>query len=490
MGLFFLGDWTVWAAAAAVVYGFTLCLIPAALLSRQSSSSGKVAWILAIVQLPVLGGLLYLVFGVDREKKYAAAKTEADAALTGLLPDRDEEDPGDAPEALRAVWDLAGELAGHPAAGGNAVHIEPDPRAALGAMVEAVEAAENTVCAQFYTLRDDRIGDRFAGALTAAARRGVEVRLLYDRFGSLKLSDAFLNPLKNVGGRAVPFQPRGNGLLDRLRLNLRDHRKILVVDGGRAFCGGVNVGDEYMSEVEAAAPWRDTMAELRGPAAGRLTRVFAQDWLYMTGEELADERFYDDPRRPRRRPATTGWRTSRCGSWTTARTAATGCTRASTPPPSTPPGSRSTLGTGYFVPTAAVDRALQCAARRGVRVRVIHGGPGSPALTRWAARWAYSDLLDAGVEVYERREGTYHVKALCVDGRLGLLGSPNCDARSFRLNFECSLLSLDERFAGVLADQFAADLPTADRIDEGDYRDRPATRKLGEAAAHLFSPVL
>ena len=250
------------------------------------------------MQVPVLGGLFYLVFGAGREKKYAEAKRRADAELEGLLPDRDEEDPGDCPPALREVWDLAGALAGHPAAGANAVHIESDARAALGAVLDAIDAAERTVCAQFYTLRNDEIGNRFVAALTRAAERGVEVRLLFDRFGSIKLFDSFLDPLEAAGGRVVPFQPRGNGLLDRARLNLRNHRKIVVVDAGRGFCGGVNVGDEYMNRVPACAPWRDTLAEVRGPAAGRLTRVFAQDWLYMTGERLADERFYQAPDGP------------------------------------------------------------------------------------------------------------------------------------------------------------------------------------------------
>ena len=489
MGLFFLGEWTWYAAAAAGLYGLTLCLIPAALLSRQSSASGKAAWVLAIVQLPILGGLLYLVFAAGPEKKYAAAKRRANDELAGLLPDRDEEDPGDCPPALRAAWDLAGELAGEPAAGGNAVQIEPDARAAIGAMLAAIDAAERTVCAQFYTLRDDAIGDRFVAALARAAGRGVEVRLLFDRFGSIKLFDSFLDPLKKAGGRAVPFQPRGSGVLDRLRLNLRNHRKILVVDGGRGFCGGVNVGDEYMNDVPACAPWRDTLAEVRGPAAGRLARVFAQDWLYMTGEQLADEKFYDAPPSPA--ASGPGWAEN-----VVLRILDDGPDRRDRAHESVfcaaVHAARKTVdvSTGYFVPTDPVDRALQCAARRGVRVRVIHGGPGSPAATRWAARWGYAGLLDAGVEIHERREGVFHAKTLAVDGRLGLLGSPNCDARSFRLNFECSLLSLDPRFAGALADQFQDDLKTTALVDPAAYPDRPVLRKLGEAAAAVFSPVL
>ena len=489
MGLFFLGDWTVWAAALAGLYGLTLCLIPAALLSRQSSASGKVAWILAIVQVPVLGGLFYLVFGAGREKKYAGAKRRADAELEGLLPDRDEEDPGDCPPALREVWDLAGALAGHPAAGGNAVHVEPDARAALETVLDAIDAAERTVCIQFYTFRDDEIGNRFVAALAHAAERGVEVRLMFDRFGSIKAFDSFLDPLKRAGGQVTPFQPRGNGLLDRLRLNLRNHRKIVVVDAGRGFCGGVNVGDEYLNRVPACAPWRDTLAEVRGPAAGRLTRVFAQDWLYMTGERLADERFYQAPDGPAAPGG--GWLANvvlrvlddgpdrRDRAHESVFCAAVHAARESVD-----------LCTGYFVPTDPVGRALQCAARRDVRVRVLHGGPGAPVLTRWASRWIYADLLDAGIEIHERREGVMHAKTLSVDGRLGLLGSPNCDPRSFHLNFECSLLSLDARFAGVLADQFGNDLPTADRVDPAAYQDRPAARKLGEAAAALFTPVL
>ena len=487
-------EWSVWGATFAGLYALTLALIPAVLLSRSSRPSGKVAWILAILGLPVLGGLFYAVFGAGREEKYAAAKRRADAELTGLLPDRDEEDPGDAPPGLLRVWELAGVLAGHPAAGGNAVRIMADSRAALERLVDAVDAAERTVCVQFYTFRPDGIGGRVRDALARAAGRGAEVRLLFDRFGSIGLTDRFLKPLREAGGRAEPFQPRGNGVVDRLRLNLRNHRKIAVLDGGRAFCGGVNVGDEYMNDDPATAPWRDTLAEVRGPAAGRLARVFAQDWLYVTGERLLDRRYYEAPGGPRPSgpdPPDDAWlenvvlrvlddgpdRRDRAHEsvFCAAIHAATDAVE---------------LSTGYFVPTDPVDRALQCAARRGVRVRVLHGGPGSPVVTRWAARWGYAGLLDAGVEIYERRDGTLHAKALVVDGRFALLGSPNCDPRSLRLNFEASLVSLDDRFAAVLARQFSDDLPTADRVPAAGWEDRPVPRKLGESAAALFAPVL
>ena len=485
-----MGDWSIWSAIFGGIYVLTWGLIPAALLSRSSRPSGKVAWILAILALPIFGGLLYLVFAAGREEKYAKAKRDADAELMGLLPDRDEEDPGDAPAGLKQAWDLAGELAGHPAAGGNAIHVEPDAAAALDRVIDAVNAADSFVAMQWYIFRSDETGVRMRDALAAAAARGAEVRLLFDRFGSIGLTRGFLKPLTDAGGRAVPFQPRGNGLLDRLRLNLRNHRKIVVIDGATAFCGGVNVGDEYMSEDPGTAPWRDTLAEVRGPAAGRLMRVFAQDWLYAAGERLLEPRYY---RAPDENPDPPG------DDWLAGvvlRVLDDGPDRRDRATESVyaaaihAAADAVDLSTGYFVPTDAVGRALQCAALRGVRVRVLHGGPGSPLVTRLAARWQYADLLDAGVEIYERREGTLHAKTLVVDDRFSLLGSANCDPRSMRLNFEASLVSLDERLAGVLAGQFENDLPTTDRVPAEGWEDRPVFRKLGQSAAALFAPVL
>ena len=480
---------TEWLWAAAALYAVSLGLVPRVLLSRSSQPSGKVAWLLTIAFVPAVGGLLYLVFAAGRDEVFAAAKRDANDELTGLLPDPDEEDPGDAPPALRAVWDLAGELAGQPAAGGNAVRVFADAAEGLHRVVAAVEGAERSVSVLFYIYRSDEIGTRLRDAMTAAAKRGVAVRLLFDRFGSLGLTRAFLRPLTDAGGRAEPFQPRGNGVADRLRLNLRNHRKIVVVDGAVGFTGGANVGDEYLSRDPATAPWRDTVAEVRGPAAGRLMRVFAQDWLYAAGERLADPALYgggaagadvgdewtedvvlrvlDDG--PDRRD-----RAHECVFAAAIHAAA----------------ETVDLSTGYFLPTAAIDRALQCAARRGVRVRVLHGGPGSPTLTRHAARWGYADLLDAGVRIHERRAGTLHAKTLTVDDRFSLIGTANCDPRSMRLNFEVSLVGLDARLAGVLTAQFAADLPTADRVDPAAHAARPAGRKLGEAACALFAPVL
>ncbi len=385
-------------------------------------------------------------------------------------------------------------LAGHPAAGGNSVRVFDDAARAIDRLIEAIDAAERSVSMEFYTFRGDATGARVRDSLARAASRGVAVRLLFDRFGSLGLTNRFLAPLTAAGGQTRPFEPRANGLLDRLRLNMRNHRKIVVIDGAIGFTGGVNVGNEYVSADPGTAPWRDTFVEVRGPAAGRLQRVFAQDWLYIVREALTDPHLYhgqsltgtlgpapdgpdwhvdvvlrvldDGPDRRDRAHESVF-----CAAIHAARTSVE-------------------LGTGYFVPTEPIDRALQCAARRGVRVRVLHGGPGSPFATRWAARYQYADLMDSGVEMYERAAGTYHAKALTVDDRFTLVGSTNCDTRSFRLNFEVSFISLDERLARTLAGQFDADLANALRIAPEGWRDRPLSKRLAEAGASLFNPVL
>ncbi|QDT18101.1 putative cardiolipin synthase YwiE [Alienimonas californiensis] len=485
-----MADHVTWASIPLGLWFLSLGLIPVVLLSRSSQPSGKVAWALSIAGVPVLGGLLYLVFSAGRERKYAAAKRRADSKLRDLLTDPDEEDPGDAPESLRQVWELSGVLAGQPAAGGNAVRSYADAAAAIDRLVEAIEAAERSVSMEFYTFRSDDTGARVRDALARAAARGVEVRLLYDRFGSLGLTKRFLRPLTDAGGQAETFAPRANGLVDRLRLNMRNHRKIVVVDGAIGFTGGVNVGDEYMSRDPGTAPWRDTLVEVFGPAAGRLQRVFAQDWFYIVGEALTEPQLYhgfeDVPA-----PEGDEWLRD-----VVLRVLADGPDRRDRAHESVYSAAihaaRETieLSTGYFVPTEPVDRALQCAARRGVRVRVMHGGPGSPWATRWAARWQYADLMDSGVEIYERLAGTYHAKVLTVDDRFGLVGSTNCDTRSFRLNFEVSLITLDAPFARSLAEQSARDLATATRIDPDGWGKRPLPRRLGEAAASLFNPVL
>ena len=479
---------------AAVFYAATLLLVPRVLLNRASRPSGKVAWLLLILFLPAVGGVLYLILAAGRDETFAAAKREADADLSGLLPDRHEEDPPDAPPGLRRVWDLAGELAGHPAAGPNRVRVFADSAAGLRELVAALGRAERSASLLYYTVRNDDFGREVRDALCAAAGRGVAVRVLYDRFGSFGLRASFWDPLRVAGGRAEPFQPRGSGVADRLRLNLRNHRKLTVVDGGEAFTGGANLADDYLSRVPETAPWRDTVLHLRGPAAGRLMRVFAQDWAYATGERLTDPALY--------KGGGVGdgkGEAERGGGWidgVTVRVVDDGPDRPDRAHESVlaaalhAAGDRADLSTGYFVPTDPVARALRCAARRGVRVRVLHGGPGSPRTTRLAARWGYRDLLEAGVEIHERAGGTVHAKTLAVDGHFALAGTPNCDARSLRLNFEVSVVTLDARVAETLHDQFAADLPTAPRVDPDAYHRRPTARRLAEAACDLFSPVL
>ena len=488
------GPW--WLTAASVLHLLGLLLIPRVLLGRSASSSGKVAWILAILGVPVLGALTYLIFAAGHDEEYARAKREADADLADLLPDMDREDVSSLPEHLRPPWALAETLSGTPPAGGNTVTICPDPADGFDRLVARIDDAKDSVHLIFYTYRGDRVGTRVRDALVAAARRGVAVRMLYDRFGSLFLSKRFLRPLVDAGADVHAFQPRGSGIADRFRLNLRNHRKIAVIDGRVGFTGGVNVGDEYLDRDPGTAPWRDTFCEVRGPAAGRLQRVFAQDWRYETGQELTDPALYgtggsadggedEGAREDDGQPGDVVLQVLDDGpdrrdrAFESVFAAAIHAARETVD-----------LSTGYFVPTAAVDRALQCAARRGVRVRVASGGPGSPFPTRWAARSFYANLLDAGVQVYERSEGTLHAKVLVVDRHWSLVGSPNCDARSFRLNFEVALISPDRGPAETLARQFRDDLGTCHKIDPDGWGDRGLFRRLGEEFCRLFGPVL
>ena len=298
----------------------------------------------------------------------------------------------------------------------------------------------------------------------------------------------------------------GAGLRERWSLNLRNHRKIVVVDGRVAFTGGMNVGDEYLGLARAggwrslfgkAAKerrrwWRDTHLRVEGPATLQLQQVFAEDWYFATGEALAEEgggaELYPEPQSRGNAvvqcvpggpsgPTAVGERSTPRGLPNLFFTAITGARKSID------------LTTGYFVPPLPIVQALEAAAWRGVRVRLLVPGVGGKPWTIFAGRSDYDVLLRAGVQIYEYAAGTLHAKTLTVDGTWSLVGSANLDARSFYLNFEVNLALYDDQTAERLAERFAEDVKRATRITAEARAARAAWRVLAENFCRMFAPV-
>ena len=317
---------------------------------------------------------------------------------------------------------------------GNAVDLYSCGRAAFPAMLDAIAGAQTSVHLETYILRDDRTGRRFLEALTERAGAGVDVRLLYDAFGSHQLDPRALAPLVRAGGDALAFNPLRRRY-PRWAPRRRDHRKLLIVDGRSAFTGGLNLGDEYdAADVDEgdAAGWRDTHVRVRGPAVHDLSAVFLESWFRAGGAELDWRGLLDnDLGRPgpvrcgvlpdgpvyRRRALRDLLVESLDGAQETAR-----------------------LTSPYFAPDRRVLDALERAAARNVRVELILAGRTDHPVFRRAARSVVERLLRAGARVHEYVAAVLHAKSAVFDDRLAIVGTSNLDRQSLRHNYEVNVV--------------------------------------------------
>jgi cardiolipin synthase len=468
-------------------WAVALALVPFVLVRRKEPSA-TVAWILTLLFLPPLGATLFLLFGRDRVRLPARRKRELDAIVRAQVAasldeipegDRTSQIPVESP-LERALFRVGARLTNLRATSGNRVDVLIDGNAMYECLGAAIDAARHHVHAQYYLIRNDATGSWFRDRLIAAAQRGVHVRLLIDGFGCFALGPAWRRPLRRAGVRIGEFLPMRSVLLQPV--NLRNHRKIVVIDGETAFTGGFNIGDEYRGHMRGVGGWRDVHIRIEGPAAQELQRVFFQDWAFATNEPIEPSQYF-----PR---------------VTIARGDATIAIVPSGPDTRTEAIHRLFFGaivgaerevlvtTPYFVPTESLTVAMELAAMRGVDLKVLLPGRSNHSVTFHAGRSFYSQLLDAGVDLREYLPGIVHAKTLVADGKVALVGSANMDLRSFRLNFEVHALVHDATTATTLRDAFYSEVADSQRVDLAAWHARPWTLRVKEGAARLVSPLL
>ncbi|MEX0716182.1 MAG: cardiolipin synthase [Planctomycetaceae bacterium] len=474
-----------WLSTAAVVFAYllSLALIRWVLLLKKHNPASSVAWIMVIVGLPYVGGLFFLVFGVNRVQRKRARMRRALRGGDGTLPllTRYQVMPGESLNSQqKSLMRLAGRSVDQPPTYGNRIELLADTNRTLALLEEAIRGAEETIHLEYYIWQPDRTGTKMRDLLIEKAKQGVKVRFLYDKIGSLWLSRKFLRPMFDAGIDVAAFIP-GASFRERWSFNLRNHRKIVVVDGRVGFTGGMNIGDEYLGRDPSVGYWRDTHLRIEGPVVLQLQGLFAENWRFATGEALTDPKLFPEPEAdgPVLAQLIPGEPTSELSALYNLTFAALNEAR-----------ERVTLTTSYFVPFAALSTALETAALRGVKVRVLVAGPPTYFWTLWAGRSFYEELLSAGVEIHEYTRGLMHAKTLTIDGCWSLVGTPNFDARSLALNFEVSVAMYDQKIATQLEAQFEKDLEHARRIDLDDWTNRSGWRVLGENACRLFAPVL
>lgn len=466
-----------------VGYLVTLLLIRWVVLTKRRNTASSVAWILAIILLPYLGGVLYLFFGINRVERRTRQRAAIERNIEQQLPALDEYDL----ELSSRLNDQQAQLARlvHSGCGSmptdcNAVEVIADTNVALRRIEEAIMAAQESIHLEYYIWRADKTGTRVRDLLIERARAGVRVRFLYDGIGSIFLGRGFLRPMRDAGIDIAPFLP-GASFRERWSLNLRSHRKIVITDGRIGFTGGMNIGDEYHGRNKKLGYWRDTHLRLVGPSVLQLQRVFAEDWYYATGEEVTQPERFPDPECDGDviSQVVSGGPSGEMRTFHALMFTAINEAR-----------ERVTLATSYFVPTDALQMALETAARRGVEVRLLLAGKSAHRWTVLAGRSFYESLLQAGVEIQEYRRGILHSKTVTVDGNWSLISTANFDSRSMLLNFEVGVALFDSRIAARLEKDYSEDIQHAKRIRLDYWQKRSSMHVFVENLCRLFAPVM
>lgn len=470
------GDLAGWLWLAAL--GGALVTVPFVLLAPKTAQA-KLGWMLALVALPVLGFLCYWTFGrswlhrrVLRLRHACGRELEPmDRTLAATLRQALAPPKNGIAQEVTLAAELEGVEAPFP---GNDVLPLADGPAAFAASRDAIDAAQDHIHVLTYIFKADRTGAGIRDRLVAAARRGVTVRVLFDALGTYTTSRRFFRPLTEAGGRVAAFLPLGKGLRN-LRGNLRNHRKILVVDGHTAFTGGMNIADEYAE----ASGWRDIHARVRGPAAGGLQRVFVEDWYFATSELLDDSRWFVPARACGDVPVqvvASGPDLKDAVMESLYFAAIAGSRR------------RVDLLTPYFVPTEPLEAALCDAARRGREVRVLLPERPDHVVVGLAHQVIVPRLMEEGVQFFGYPK-MLHAKAMCVDDAWGTLGSANFDNRSLRLNFEVNVAFPHAPTARRLRELLERQFAEARRLTPDDFRQSLGGRLLSNTAA-LLAPIL
>lgn len=389
---------------------------------------------------------------------------------------------------LHALIDSFRAQAQAPLITGNRVQLLIDGPQTLQAMRQAIRSARHHVHLESYIFADDAIGHEFRELLQERRRAGIEVRLLYDAVGSSATSGTFFDGLRAAGAEVLAFRP-----LDPVRtplpwkINNRDHRKLLVVDGRSAFTGGINISGAY-ADASTTSPgpeqgleegWRDTHVRIEGPVVAQFQALFLASWTRAGGRLSSSDSYF-----PTLQPTGSEWVAA----------VALDVDRSETSPiyatylaSIRAASQRIWLTNAYFAPNRELRRALIEAAARGVDVRLIVPGFTDSGLILHAARATYDELLAGGVRIYEQRHALLHAKTAVFDTALSMVGSANLDMRSFLHNNEINAAIVGRSFAQQLEQAFERDLRQARELDLEQWRQRPWRQRMKEVGSRLLS---
>jgi len=479
-----------WILAGEIAYIIAIAIVCLRIVYETRSVTKTLAYLILTVFIPVGGLIIYFTFGTNhRKNKLYDKKVIQDENLLTRIQQRIQDSSarllktgGEEVQHFKRLSQLLLTDSISPLTANNEVKLLLNGEEKFPEVFKALEEAKHHIHIIYYIFENDRIGNQLKDILIRKAREGVEVRFIYDDFGSSSIRKKLVPELIEAGVKAYPFY-RIYFLLLANRFNYRNHRKIIIIDGDIAFTGGINVSDEYINNNGNAVYWRDTHVAIKGAAAWYLQYLFIADYNFCADEKLEPSREYFPSAQLSPGNATV-------------QIAASG------PDSETPTILLSILKaiglaskevlitTPYFIPGESLLDALIATTLSGISIKLLVPAKSDSRLIDAAARSYYKELLDCGVEIYLYRKGFIHSKTMVVDGELSIIGSANMDYRSFELNFEVNAVIYDQETGKRMQDIFYEDLQHATRLDPERWTRRRFYKQLPEKLCRLLSPLL
>lgn len=446
---------------------------------RGRTPQGATAWAISLIVFPYISLPLYLTFGSRKFTSYIRARKIVDRKIKLLSSELLERIPSVCipSESECEQYKAIKHLAKVPFTKCNDAELLIDGNNTFSEIFRAIKSAENYVLVQFYIVKDDNLGNELKKRLIEKAQDGLDIYFMYDEIGSYKLSELYLNDLKNNGVHTKCFKTT-RGWKNRFRLNFRNHRKIVVVDGKTAFVGGHNVGDEYIGKSKRFKHWRDTHVKIEGPAVRAAQLSFVEDWYWITHDLLKlDWNVWksDKNKHILILPSGPSDKYETCGLFfmNTIFSAK----------------KRIWIVSPYFVPDSAIISALQLAALRGVDVRIMLPEKSDHISIHLSSYSYINELSHSNIKFFRYKEGFLHQKVLLADDEISIIGTANFDNRSFRINFEITSIIIDKNFAQKTKDMLINDFSKCRQIAAQDYYNKPLWFKVAVNIARLFSPI-
>lgn len=453
---------------------------------KGRTPEGSLAWAISLIFLPPVAIPLYVVFGARKFHGYVQARRSNVPAISGIREavGKEIDDSGArvASADVHPIFTDLRHLAVLPPTTSNRTTLLIDGHDTFASIFDAIETAKKYILVQYYLIRQDHTGNRLKNRLCRKAAEGVSIYVLFDDIGSYGIRLGYIDDMRKAGIAIYGFNANRRRR-NRFHLNFRNHRKLVVVDGKVGFVGGLNVGDEYLGKHAKYGPWRDTHARIEGPVVLSLQLAFFEDWFWATGEipeftwTVSRPTDGNDNQQAMVIASGPADRLETCSLFfMNAINAAK---------------KRLWIATPYFTPDRAIVSALHSAALRGVDVRIMLPFRGDLRLVHLAS-WAYiEEVGKAGIDFYRYRAGFLHQKVMLVDDALSMVGTPNWDNRSMRINFEICLLAAGARTAAEIRDMLDRDFSRSQKISPAEFlSNQPTWFRLIVRTIRLLSPVL